>query len=220
MNYYLINYQLNGIGESGESCSSEYDLSEACQTCGTGAKLLGPLIAKGLTNCNKDIFQTKNGDWLISSKLYQSLNSSIKLNLKPVVNNKNQALEFWHLNTSESLPKSNINSSGFVIENQCMTCHRDGHFNDVEIGDLKQGRETIVKPLIFVYNNNFEWNGDIFQTWERYGISNKVVSGNNVIRYARPWLIVSDRVKKLLEELKIPKVSYQQIEINGVQHQL
>ncbi|MEQ9288691.1 MAG: hypothetical protein RIG77_17350 [Cyclobacteriaceae bacterium] len=216
MNYHLINYELNGHGESGESCNSRYDLTTACETCGTGAKLLEPLKVKGLSNCKKHLFRTLDGDWLISSELYKSFTSKIKLNLIQVENTRNQALEFWHLTTSQILPKADLTSSGFVTENQCETCYRNGYFNDALIGDLKQGRKTVIKPLKLIYSR-IDLNADIYQTWEHVGLSNKVASGNKVIRYARPCLVISERLRNLLTETELPHILYQKVEINGVQ---
>lgn len=217
MNYYIIGYKNKPIGESGESCKSEYDFKDACDICGTGAKLIKDLRVKGFSKINKDFFETLDGDFIISKRIYEIIKQDqLRFILKPVVDYKNNKLDFYHLNPSNVLPKFENKSTGYIIENQCEKCNRNGFFNDFVIGDLGNGIETIVHPLYLVYKENDlkAINNDlILKTWECVGLSNKETYGKYVVRYARPWIIINQVLKDIFEKLKIEGVNYEQIKL-------
>jgi len=78
MQHYIIQYTKKPLGESGEPCKSDYDFSTACNTCGTGAFLTGNLRVKGFSKINKDFFETLDGDYIISKRLYGKIRDSYK----------------------------------------------------------------------------------------------------------------------------------------------
>ncbi|MBN1185285.1 MAG: hypothetical protein JXB49_23575 [Bacteroidales bacterium] len=217
MKYYIITYFKRPIGESGESCNSLYDLRNACESCGTGAELIGNLRVKGFSNIKKDFFQTLDGDFIISKGIL-GLIKQIKPDLKlhPVIDSKNHILNFYHLNSSKVLPRFSVNSTGYETENQCVNCKRNGYFNSAIIGDLEKNVPTIVSPLCLIYKkNDFNLfsNNLILKTWECAGLSNKVAINNKVVRYARPWIIVNQTFKDILVNAKIEGINYEKIEI-------
>jgi hypothetical protein len=204
MNYFVVTYTGKPIGESGESCSTDYILDGACKSCGTGAKLSGFLKTKKLNRVKKDFFQTVDGDYLISAKLNTKLvEKGFRIgNLNKVVDSKKNELSFYHLYTELDFPKT-TNFNGLIIEGQCETCQRNGYFNDVEIGNLENNIPTRVIPIELIYSDlklDFKNQSDIFNSWEHMGMSNREATGNLVIRYARPLLIVSEQLKFVLEE--------------------
>lgn len=218
MNYYIIGYNKAPIGESGESCNSKYDFQNACSVCGTGAELVGKLHTKGLTKVKNDFFITLDTDYIISENLYNKLvNRKIKLGiLQNVLDLKNNSLPFYHLNTNIYFPKSN-KKNGLIIEDQCGICKRNGHFNKVIIGDIEKKIPTEIYPIDLQYSISdlsFLNNSEIFYTWECMGLSNKEVLENNVERYARPLLIVSENIKSAFEEFKLKGVVFEPILIN------
>jgi hypothetical protein len=160
MNYYLINYKLNGIGESGESCGSEFDFDGACETCGTGARLNSPLKVKGISKTKKHLFATQNGDLIISNELYSKIKSEIpSFKIEHVINTKGEKLDYFHLAE---------------------------------------------------YINNLE-ESDVLETWERVGLSNLKAHSNNVVRFARPWMIISEYLKSILEFANVTNIEFQSI---------
>jgi hypothetical protein len=215
MPYYIITYKNRPIGESGESCNSDYDLSSACSVCGTGAKLRGNLKVKGISSIKKDFFETLDGDFIISKNLFDNIRNQLRgFEIYRVINPQNKALDYYHFCSKKTLPQCNSNSTGFVIENQCNTCKRNGYFTHAEIGDLEKNTPTVVHPYAFEYNkNDFEkYNGElILNTWECFGLSNKIPMGNHVARYARPLTIVHERIKNIFDNEKIKNINYEQI---------
>jgi hypothetical protein len=217
MKYYIITYSNRPIGESGESCNSLYDLRNACESCGTGAELIGNLRVKGFSRIKKDFFETLDGDFIISKGIF-GLIKQIRPDfiLQPVIDSKNNVLNFYHLNSSKVLPRFNAKSTGYEIENQCINCKRNGYFNSVVIGDLEKKVPTIVSPLCLIYrknDSNLFSNNLILKTWECTGLSNKVANNNKIVRYARPWILVNQTFKDILINAKIEGINYEKIEI-------
>jgi len=217
MRYFIISYKNRPLGESGESCKSEYDLSSACVDCGTGAKLIGTLIVKGFSNIKKDFFETLDEDLIISSRLYNLIRDNLHdFYLNQVVDSRKNKLDFYHFANNVTLPRFKKDSTGFVIEDQCQTCRRNGFFTDAEIGNLERNIPTIIHPYILKYDKNdlVKYNHDlILNTWECFGLSNRVATGNSVIRYARPLTIVSERIKDIFNREKLNDVEYEQLVI-------
>lgn len=219
MKYYILEYHAKPVGESGESCKSIYNLESSCDNCGTGAKLVGNLISKGLTNVHKDFFLTFDWDFLLSEQLYRFLLSKdVPLtNLKKVLDSKKNELPFYHLYTEENFPKSLPSSEGLVTERQCPVCKSNGYFCDAKIGDAAKGIPTVITPLKLKYTgirNKFLASSELFNTWEHLGLSNLRSEGTNVIRYARPMLIVSERIKNAFEEYGIKNAVFYEVMIN------
>ncbi|QNF34424.1 hypothetical protein HUW51_17465 [Adhaeribacter swui] len=214
MHYYIITYNGSTPGQSGEQCGTEYDFTNACEICGTGVELKGNLKVKGISKTKRDYFETINGDCIISKRLKEVICQEISnFEVVQVVDIINQPQEFYHLYTRLSLPKSKETSAGFVRENPCSVCNRNGYFNDATIGS-----PTIIKPLELRYNyQDFKNSPDsvVLKTWECVGQSNRKNYGNNVIRYARPWIIVREDLKNIFDKERIKNLHFEQIKIEG-----
>ena len=219
MKYFIMTNGSSPKGDSGESWGSKYDLTHACKNCGTGAKLIGELHANKLNSVKENLFSTRDGDLLISTEIYSALiKNKIGLNeTSEVVDDKGNSLPFHYINPRLSFPKLLLQSRGLKVEDQCPVCKQNGYFNDVVIGDLKRDIKTYVMPLTFHYdgiNQHFLSQSDIFHTWEHMGLSNLRAEGNKVVRYARPLLIVSEKLKGILESFKIKKLSFSEVIIH------
>lgn len=219
MRYYVMEYHAKPKGYSGERCNSDYNLSEACKNCGTGAKLVGNLITKGITEAKISFFATTSGDFLISEELYKFLLSKgVKMtNLKKVIDSRKNELPFYHLYTEVTFPKYLPSSEGLVIERQCPVCKKNGYYCDAKIGDAAKGIPTIITPLRLRYqkiSKTFLESSELFNTWEHLAVSNLKAEGTNVIRYARPMLIVSERIKLTFEEYGVKNVVFEEVLIN------
>ncbi len=215
MNYYIISYIENPIGESGEQCKTEYDFTAACNECGTGAEVIGSLRVKSLSNIKKDFFETIDGDFIVSNSFYQKIKSHLEnLELFQVRDSKNQLMDFFHFSSKIVLPKSGDNSTGLIVEDQCPICKRNGYFSDAKIGNIVTKTPTTLKPLILKYKKReleeFE-NSIIMKTWECYGLSNKIPKGKYVTRYARPLIIVNETMKTIFESEGIKNVSFDKL---------
>jgi len=215
MKYYIVTYNKAPTGESGECCKSKYDFEKACDYCGTGAELCDNLKVKGFSKVNKDFFMTLDGDFIISKRFYEIIKLEIpNFSLKPVVDLKNNILDFYHLYSTCILPKFEKESIGYSIEGQCKYCTRNGYFNHAIIGNLKENTPTIILPLKFVYKKKtFESYKEesILKTWECIGYSNKVAYGNNVVGYARPWILIHEDIKFQFDKERIKGVEFEEI---------
>lgn len=77
MDYFIFSYLGKPIGGSGENYGTVYDLKETCDRCGTGAAVKDVLKVKvKLKQTNKDLFETVDGDILISQDLYKRINEA------------------------------------------------------------------------------------------------------------------------------------------------
>jgi hypothetical protein len=216
MKYYKITYTGSPKGESGESCRTLYNLDEACQYCGTGARLIGSLVCRGLKNVTKDFFLTQDWDFLISEKFFTflSLRGALLGDLKKVTNSKKEELPYYHLYTEFSLPKSLQSSEGLLIDRQCTKCKRNGYFNDHKIIKTPDHITTEAIPLKLKYDLSIKesmGSSDLFRTWEHFGLSNIKNEGIKVIRYARPLLVVSERLKSYFSEFGIKQTEFEEI---------
>lgn len=217
MDFFVLRYVNRPIGESGESCNSKYDFKDACQICGTGARLIGQLRTKTLSNVKKHFFGTLDGDYLISTMLYDKLvHAGIKLgDLKKVVDSRNNDLPLFHLYSDYYFPKA-ISHDGLIKEKQCPVCKRNGYFDKAIIGDIKKNIPTQLFSSALFYSkieDEFLSQSDVFFSWECMGLSNLTEHGNLIIRYARPLLIVSENFKKSFFENDIKNIEFEAITI-------
>ncbi len=204
MGYFILTYINKSIGKSGENCGTNYDLPPACAVCGTFAQVTGNLKVKFPKIISKDLFQTIDGDYIISEMLYQQAEfKNINMEgLKKTMDDNGDILPYYHLRGIKSLPQAKL-TKGLLIENQCSTCKRNGYFNELIMGKIENGRPTVVKPVKLTYNDQVfidMQDYDILNTWEHMGLSNLVNNGNMKIRYARPLLVVSQKLKNFLEQ--------------------
>lgn len=215
MEYYLVEYLGKPVGESGECCKTAYDLNTACTTCGTGAKVIGNLRVKGLSNIKKDFFVTLDGDYIISQALNDLLiKEKIKIpNLKNVIDYRNRILPFVNFIPDYFFPKAYL-IKGMTIDAQCPICQRNGYFDKVAIGDIDKGIKTQTYKRIFHYahvESELLSKSEIFNTWECLGLSNLTQYDKYVIRYARPLLIIDDKVRNIFEKYSIGDLEYEPI---------
>ncbi len=217
MKYFVLTYTGKPIGESGENCGTKYDLNFACDVCGTGARIVWNLRTNKLNKTSKAIFQTVDGDFIISENLYNMIiNINIQIGkLKKVVDKKGNYLPLYHLYSEINLPKS-LETNGLIVENQCLGCKRNGYFNDVIIGDLNLGVQTVVRPVVLIYDKPSVAelaDSEIFNSWEHMGLSNKEAKGNLVVRFARPLMIVSEKLKQIIENSRPEEFKFEPIRI-------
>lgn len=216
MDFFTITCLGARKGNSGESCKSNYDLNSACKRCGTGARLLPPLHVAGIGKVKEDLFATLDGDIIISEGLHSKLHSAnIKIeDCLPVVDRFLKPLPFYHLTSRLTFPRSLDTSEGFEIEDQCPECRRDGFYNKVTLGALSNEVSTFVSPLILRYGfipERFLAQSDVFCSWECLGSSNLSVVGNKAVRFARPIIIVSEKFRTVLQNIKQKKISFDRV---------
>lgn len=217
--FYVLGCNSLPKGDSGESIGGKYDLSSACSYCGTKARLIGSLYTKGIQKIQRDFFYTLSNDCIISEDLFRKLIfSQINLgNSSQVVDQRGNALPYYHLNPSFYFPKALAASTGLITDKQCPLCKQDGFFSDVIVGNFEKNIPTYVTPIELHYDEipeDFLNQSDVFNSWEHLGRSNLIAEKNKVIGYARPLLIVSEKLRVAFEEEKIKDVSFSPVFIN------
>lgn len=216
MKYYIISYSGSMKGESGEACNSNYTFQDACDVCGTGAMLTDNLKVKGLSNVKNHFFETYCYDYLISKELFNFL-SNRKLIIEDclmAVDSKGKPTDYYHFTSKFILPKKSHKSTGLVTNLQCPVCLRNGFFNESIAEVSEKGKRLIPLPIKLVYENidrELLILSDIFITWECFGWSNLVAESFRAVRYARPFIIVSDNIKSAFEDFKVKKVNFEQV---------
>lgn len=218
MKYYIIFYSGSMKGESGEPCNSKYTFQYACDACGTGTMLVGNLTAKGLSNVKNNFFETYDYDYLISKELFDfMINKNLKIaNCLNVIDSKGKPTNYYHFTSKYIMPKKSYKSTGLVIDHQCPVCSRNGFFNEAIAEESENGKRYKPLPIKLVYENidkEFLESSDIFVTWECFGWSNLVAEGFKAVRYARPFVIVSENIKNAFEDFKIKNVNFEEVYI-------
>lgn len=203
LNIYILEYKRHpSFGNSGECCNSVYDLSNACQNCGTGAKLVANLRVKGISKVNKEVFVTMDGDDLISEDLYERmLEKSVKFgNLPQVENTKSLLLPYYYLRPEYFLPKFSDKTTGFVKDDKalCQICNQNCYFAIPHV-EFKLHYDELPKKLLE--------QSDILSSWEHWGYSFKE-DGRHSLKYSRPLLIVTENFKNAIEEIGLKYVVF------------
>ena len=202
-------------GEGGPIYGTKFDLSAACDVCGTDAKQIGPLLLNSSEiPKNKEIIETLDHELLTSLKIKELFETKNIKGMKffSVLNyQNNQPLEYWQIEPQFTLPPLSEESRGIITERQCPKCKRDGFFDTV-----KEKQNYIYKSL----NKSFLQQADIFNTWEHFGNSNLVedpplppgtFGPRRVLHFAKPRLIVSEKIKQLFEDLKIRGANFEEV---------
>lgn len=212
MKYFILCYREAPVGDSHDS-KLEYDFTNACHECGTGARLVGNLKLIGINKLKKDFFETYMGDYVLSERLLNFLKTKniISEELKNVCNSKNMEQPYYHLYTNVTLPPA-IKKEGLATDDQCPICKRNGFFSKLS----KQNGKTTVLPSGIVYSTSQiskMGSHHFFLTWECFGYSNPVAHGNNEVGFARPLIVVSECFKNAIEDFKVKGVEFKLIEV-------
>lgn len=215
MKFFVLTYTKSPIGESGESCKSVYTFEDACEKCGTGAKLDSALKTKAINKVNKDLFETLDGDYIISERLYKILlQRNVQFDpLYKILNTKGAELPYYHLYTKRVLPPT-YQINGIKIDRQCPVCKRNGFFCQATIGDSRLPASTAIAKTELIYNRiepSFLNSSDLFFSWEGLGLSNKIAYDKYVIRFARPYVIISEKLKDILIEFSIKGLMFEEV---------
>ena len=207
-------------GEGGPKYGTKFDLDVACEICGTGAKQVGPLLVKSSEiPKNKELVETLDHEILFSENFRHLFETQkVKgIHFIKVLNYKdNNPLDYWQLEPMFSLPPLDSESRGIITENQCPKCKKDGFFDT-----LKEKQQYVYATL----EETLLRSADMFTTWEHFGNSSRVEDPPNppgvfkprrIIHFAKPRIIVNEKVKKLFEEIKIKGVEFETVRVKEI----
>lgn len=207
--WYAVEFRVMEKGEAGPREGTQYDLTQGCPRCGTGSRQLSPLLLrKSDLPANRPIARTLDHDLLLRDDLANSIleATGTGAHLWPVLERKTrQPLPWWQLYPQHTFPKADEATRGLVTKRQCAECHRDGHFSDRNHPDLS-----------FVYRLpkvQVETLPHVCATWECFGWSTLIEDPpdavpRRVLRFARPCIIVSETVGRVLREASTKVVLY------------
>jgi rRNA maturation protein Nop10 len=190
---------------------NEYDLSEACPRCGTGAARTSPLSLKsGDLPKSGDIIETGAGEVLVSPLLGQVLTEAkvTGLRLDEVLAAHNQKRLSWlHLRSTFTMPRMSEASQGGEREDACPGCDRDGYFDSAR------------DPLRIAYDADaidLDRLPDIVHTWECFGNSHLTPPNDRYLpgaRLAQPLVLTSPKVYDVFRRQKVRRLDFEPVEI-------
>jgi hypothetical protein len=188
----------------GPGRGTQYDMSEACPLCGTGARLTGPLILRtGQFPKKADLFPTLDHELIVSPQLSAHLRGAGVTCLGTVQGVRPGNDGYAVLQRDATLPPFSQRTQGYEVERQCPECKRDGHFNIPHV------------PLQLVYDS-VEHNilaYDVLHTWECFGNSALRTPFRDSV-FASPLHVVSNRFRTLLEEFSVRRMDFDPVVMN------
>ena len=200
MNAYLLIVTNESTDGCGASDGGRFDLSDACPTCGTGARRIDPIsMPKG--RLPDHVFRTYRGEIIVPPRLVESIRILAPQCLRAV---RGSGTDEWRrhgeLIPEVTLPKWDSRTTGWTTSQMlppCTGCRRDGFYNLVRV------------PLLLAYSGALP-SFHVAQTYECFGRS--VLRADFAeSRFAKPNPVVSEAIKDLLffeEGLEFDPVTY------------
>ena len=183
----------------GTKFGTKYDLTHACQKCGSGATPQGPRYIEKKPKTKHKLFSISTSEILVDIELAQKLMSIGIHSLVEVYDQKNQKLPYMELRYQAQLPRFSEKTTGYVLSDQCSKCHRDGYYSADD-------------PLKLLYENIDEsiTSNHILATFEIFGNSWKHDSLRSSI-FPPPQPIFSGELAKSLEQENLSKLEFNEV---------
>jgi hypothetical protein len=194
-------------GSGGPHYGTQYDLSKACPSCGTGAIQTSSLRLNPSQIPNKGaILQTFDHDRLISSELAQALKEAkiTGLTLRTAQSSKDLIdLRWVQLLPNVELPPMASESRGIFRENPCRRCARDGYFHDVHAPtEIKYDSIHVVPDKL----------PDAVHTYEYFGNS-KLRLPFKESYLAQPLLLVKPKIFGIFRQHGVRGIEFAPVDI-------
>ncbi|WP_309890069.1 hypothetical protein [Archangium sp.] len=176
---------------TGEECGTLYDDSQACTSCGAGARQLSELSLdlKRIPK-DRDIAQTLGGELVVSSRLVEALRKHgiSGMELRPVLGKQGERSTAWHQLVVPSSPlevvaPTQVGNSFFIPEPDPARCPK-GHVLGLRV-------------LSEVYVSRASLDGNDWAcTRQRVGLRQGLFR-------PQPLMLISQRLYRLLSEMKV-----------------
>jgi rRNA maturation protein Nop10 len=194
-------------GSLGPKYGTEYDLSQACPLCGTGAVQISPLRLNPSEIPRKGaIFQTFDHEKLVSPELAQVITNAgvTGLTLRTAQSYRDGTdLPWVQLVSSVELPPMSSESKGIIRDDICPHCGRNGYFNSAhEPTEIKYSSTQVVLDEL----------PDVVHTYEYFGYS-KIRVPFKTSYLAHPLLLVKPKVFKLFRQQKVRGLEFVPVDI-------
>lgn len=189
-------------GMGGPRYGTRFDMTSACWHCGSGARQVSPLVVNpGEVERSGDVSQTLDREILVSPRVAAAL-ASVGVGvdeLRPVETVGRPLPQTWvQLLAQETLPPMSPRSEGFVREDPCPVCLRDGFFS------------TAAQPETIRYEisaEQLERLRPVMCTYERFGNS-LLAETLPDSHFAAPLTIVQPEVFTCLKKLGVRGVEF------------
>lgn len=197
-----------------------YDLSAACENCGTGAvQTSGLMVPVSALPRKRSLCESHRGECLISSSVAAELRriNVTGAELRPVVNYlSNESLEWFQIVPTFTMPKMSPLTKGVMRDTKdiftgeespnwgCTLCCRD------------MFAESMLNPTEIIYDRSTTdptQLPDIVATWECFGRSVLHDDPKRSLSrgFAQPLILVKRRVYEIFRTLKIREAWFQPI---------
>lgn len=186
-------------GDGGPKHGTQYDLSRACSSCGTGALQESPLILKAsVPPKNASVFQTMCFEYLVSNGIAEALRVAgvTGLELRQAhAYESNSPIPWWQLIPLHELPPMAPETSGIIRGDPapCLQCERDAYFSSAKIPEEIAYRASQL---------DVESLPDCVHTYECFGKSGIAEPFENS-HFAHPLLLVKPKVFDVFREHKV-----------------
>lgn len=208
-----VTVTLEPVGYGGPTYGTQYDISEACSVCGSGARQISPLILKAEDLPAKErVAATYDGEILFPEKVAKRLIDSgfDDKALGPVLASAgNRPLPWRQLCALAELPPMSAETKGIIREGVCPNCGRDGYFHDaenpVEIRYDAKDVDLIALP-------------PVVGTWERFGNS-RLLTPIEESHFAPPLVIIKQQIYQMLRGTGLRGLAFHPVELRqGARH--
>jgi len=186
----LLRFGLTSQAEvrGGPAYGTKFDLSGACERCGTLARQISPLITDTSAIPSEWRFTlTLDREFLVSSEVADSFRSLTGVEFWEVYALDGTRSSWLQLISTTSMPPASRASKGLLQEDPCPKCMRDGWFHSAK------------EPVAFVYAKSAVAASlpDVRVTYERFGRST-LAQPQTDSHFAPPDLIVVSDVIDVL----------------------
>lgn len=176
---------------TGEECGTLYDESQACTSCGAGARQVSELhLDLKRIPKSRDIAQTLGGEFVVSSKLAEALltHGITGMELRPVLGKQGERSKAWHQLVIPSCAlqvtvPTRVGNSFFVPEPDTARCPK-GHALGLR-----------VLSEVYVSRASLDWND--------WSCTRQSVGLRQGLFRPQPLLLISQRLYRLLSEMKV-----------------
>lgn len=192
---------------AGPETGTKYDLTNACNKCGSGAVQIGPLRIRPSDLKKLDVQNSIYWHVIISRRLRDLfLKEDVKeVEFREVVSKiDNKGLGYYQIIPKYILPPAL--PSSFETDNQCPICKRDGYFD----GHI-EGKPKILK---YKLSENILNKADFFFSYEFLGYSILREPFERSI-FNQPKVLVTPKIFEIVSKLKIREAGFYPVIINN-----
>lgn len=198
-------------GFGGPWYGTQYDLSQACSQCGSGARQTSPLVLKrGEIQIpkNRRVFQTLDWEVLVTpefARVFQEAGvTGVELR-QAIASTDRQPLSWFQLLPQLTMPPMAPCSEGIIRgkPEPCPQCDRDGYFGTTQEPELIRYLARDASPAGLP---------DVTQTWEYFGKSG-LREPLEKSHFAHPYILVKLKVFALFRQHKVHEVGFRPVEI-------